>query len=166
MSGAGSRDRSGGANYLCLPEKPKYSKTTRGPDRQSAQIDGVKYGQSYFQPRIKVNKRIHCSLCQVTGKTDSIMIPAAIQCPSDEWQLEYTGHLSVHTGHLSVQSKYSRTEYVCLASNKNLMSVNSGRRIRTLHSLDKVHPGCNVLPCNNEKEYKADIDISCVVCTK
>lgn len=159
MAGADSSDRSdrsGGANYLCLPEKPKYVNSSSGQDRQSAQIDGVKYGESHFQARIKVNKPVHCALCQVVGKIDNIMIPAAIQCTTG-WSLEFTGNLAT-------QSKYGRTEYICLANNDNLMS-GSARRIRTLHSLDKVQPGCDVLPCR-ENEYKKGSDISCVVCTK
>lgn len=160
MAGADISDRSdrdGGANYLCLPEKPKYSNTSKGQDINSARIDGVKYGESNFQSGVRANKPIRCAMCQVVGKTDNIMVPASNKCPQTGWTLEYIGYLAT-------QLKYGRTEYICLADNRNLLS-GTGRRIRTLHSLDKVQPRCNVLPCG-ERHYQTKTGIRCVVCTR
>ena len=157
MSGSLLRDIGSGSNYLCMPKQPKYGKYNSAKNSESGQIDGVTYGNSYSKVDMYMtNKIINCAVCQVSKKSETLMIPASNICPPD-WSLEYQGYVAAQR-----HTDSTRTMYICLEGTYNSKRAGNSRS----GMLNKVTvPKCDILPCGNN-QFKSQIDLSCVVCSK
>ena len=96
-----------------------------------------------------------CSVCQLHGVSNTIMIPATTTCPKG-WNRQYEGFLMAQKRYLK------RTEYICVDKNPNLdPSTVKWDKGGFLHF---VETRCGVLPCrrNEYEEYK---ELSCAVCS-
>lgn len=142
MGGASKRATGGGSNYLCLPEKPSYSKTNEGKQVHNSEID------------IQLDRNLYCAMCERSGKNSMIMYPGSHQCP-EKWDLEYTGTLVA-------QRKSKRTEYVCLSQDR---ITNFNWRRSSLGTTTVSEAACKILPCG-EDTYRSNKNLNCVVCTQ
>ena len=120
----------GGANYLCMPDAPKYSSTlTYRPGVQNhSPIHGAEY-QDPIQGSDQHN--VPCALCHVSSRSVLIMIPAMASCPSD-WTREYYGYL------MSENKGHRRSTFVCV--DKSMESIpDSQANIMVLYSTILKH---------------------------
>ena len=158
--GPGSMKQGGGVNYLCLPNQPTYGTYVPGRNERRTYIDAVIYGSSFRKPYNLANKIIHCSVCEVRKKSQTLMIPGSTRCKPG-WTLEYTGFVATDgVGR-------ERTEDVCLdVASRNSSSVSHMRG--TVGSLDVVSVKCmdGILQCGGVGQYKEDTSLSCVVCSR
>lgn len=154
-----SRDRGSGSNYLCLTENPIYKKYNKGlfKNTAQAQIGGVKYGTTFNADGEQYSKKhIACTVCEVWGKSQTLMVPATDTCPAD-WELNYKGYLSS-------QSSQTRTEYICLDT--EIERTSSSSSTQNTGILDKVGiKKCDILPCGKDR-YEVNKNLQCVVCSK
>ena len=148
--GAGSFYTHSGAavNQLCLPPDPKYLKYK--PDYQGwAELHGVEYetyaGHSH-------DYDMACALCQVHGRTSTIMIPSHYECPFG-WRREYYGYLMAgYHGHKA------STQYTCIdESFEHIPGSKANYNGRLLYTVE-AYCG-NYFPCS-------DKELTCAVCTK
>ena len=81
----------GGANYLCLPQNPKYDKYKNG-HQSSGYVYGAEYEVSdHNGDPFKRNLHDHdapCVVCFVKSRGSMLMMPARNDCPSG-WTEEY-----------------------------------------------------------------------------
>ena len=76
------------ANMLCLPPDPQYySPSSSG----SQYIYGVEYEMGGVNSHAN-ERNMPCALCQVTGRSTTVMIPSHYECPLD-WRKEYNGYI-------------------------------------------------------------------------
>lgn len=162
MSGALSRPgpssikQGGGINFLCLPIKPLYSQYSYGRSERRTYIDNVIYGKSFVGFE---NKIVSCSVCEVGGKTDIVMIPGKHECES-EWTIEYTGYIATNG------KKNERSEYVCIDQIKSKPAISRHMRIY-IASLDLVSFICDYknIFCG-KNNHGSSIILPCVVCSR
>jgi len=146
----------GGANYVCLPEIPKYGNYKPG-FQGSAAIYGTEYEVSAFNP-FSQNLHDHdapCVACYVKTRSSQLMIPATYECPAG-WTREYHGYLM--TGHYNHKS--SKT-FVCVDKDAEAVSGSHANLNGALLYVVEGH--CGSLPC---RPYVAGKELTCVVCTK
>ena len=87
----------GGANYLCLPEKPEYSNYTTGTQIGRAYLYGTEYATGCYIVergpfRSVSGHNVPCAVCFVSERKNVLMIPAQLTCPST-WTREHYGYL-------------------------------------------------------------------------
>lgn len=154
----------GGSNYLCLPENPKYDKNdVIENEGNRAFIYGTEYelGDSNIFDRSGKSGTYFdavCSVCQIKQKNTAIMIPGTTVCPSG-WRSEYHGYIMAQKRYLK------RTEYICVDHKPDLdPSTKNWGKGAFLHF---VETRCGALPCRTSKgnHYKANLELSCVVCS-
>ena len=91
--GESHNHQGGGANYLCLPPKPKYDKYNDG-NQNSGYMYGTEYEiNDYSGSVLKSNLHDHdapCAVCFVKSRGSMLMIPAHNDCPYG-WTEEYHG---------------------------------------------------------------------------
>ena len=153
-------ERGGGANYLCLPERPQYSTYTSGAQSARAYLYGAEYETGLTQrgeigPLSAVNDHnVPCAVCYTSMRGTVVMIPARLTCPSS-WTREYYGYL------MAERSSHYRTMFECVDQNPESVpgSVPNTDGVLFYHTEVK----CNGIPC---PPYETQKEVTCVVCTK
>lgn len=83
----------GGSNQLCLPDSPRYGQYTSGAQQRGLIFPGKYDTSSYAHQLSSVHGKLAtCAACYNSGSSASLMIPAAVNCPSG-WTQEYIGYL-------------------------------------------------------------------------
>jgi len=146
----------GGANYLCLPDKPKY-----GYHKPSYQNSGRMYGTEYEVNTVNpFKKNLHdhdapCVVCYVSSRGSMLMMPARNDCPSG-WTEEYHGYLmTAYHGHKN------QKDFICVDEDAEYVPGTGANRDGAL--LYVVEGACGSLPC---LPYVAGRELTCAVCTK
>ena len=137
---------------LCLPPEPKYLQYQSGYQGY-ARLYGAEYETVSPSPLDHSYQRnVPCALCEVTGRTNKIMIPSRYECPSG-WRREYYGYLMAgYLGHKAA------TQYTCV--DKSLEQIPASGANTDGYLLYTVEAYCNHhIPCS-------DKEVTCVVCTK
>ena len=146
----------GGANYLCMPDAPKYSSTLTY--RPGVQNHSPIHGGEYQYPiQGSHDYNVPCALCHASSRSVLIMIPAMTSCPSD-WTREYYGYL------MSSQRVYKRTTFVCVDESMESITGSQADTNGALFYHTEAHCGTG-LPCT-DTTYNNHKELNCVVCTK
>jgi len=149
--GGSERSHVGAAvNPLCLPQDPQYLLYQSGY-QGTAYLYGAEYQVSGPFDQSD-DRNVPCSVCEVNGRTNKLMIPSRYECPPG-WTREYYGYLMA--GH---RSNNAATQYTCmdesLAQISGSGSSNGGYYFFTVEAL------CSqFIPCSDQ-------EVTCVVCTK
>ncbi|XP_031564259.1 uncharacterized protein LOC116299687 isoform X1 [Actinia tenebrosa] len=146
----------GGANYVCLPETPKYGRYKNGY-QNTALMYGTEYEVSRFNQftRNLHNHDAPCAVCYVTTRSTKMMIPATYACPSG-WTREYNGYL------MSERYKHSHSSnFICVDQNAEAVPGTIANREGAL--LYPVEGVCGSLPC---LPYVDGRELTCAVCSK
>ena len=145
ISGSG-----GGVDFLCLPTEPDFPEGAAAGYQSQSDIFGISYGTTN---RSSNNNTVLCSVCEVTGRSRSIMIPAKSSCPTG-WIKEYQGLLmSQHHSHSS--------GYICVATDMQDFSLPTPSN--NYGGLYVVEVVCDTLKC---PPFIDGYEIGCVLCTK
>ncbi len=147
--GGAAYQKGGGANYLCMPNDPQYSLTTKGGIQGYSHIHGMEYEIPIFYTRN--NDIVTCAVCYTTQHT-SLMIPAKTTCPFG-WTREYYGYL------MSGHGSHERSEFICVDSSMGYLVTSHINGAIIYH----VEASCNGLSCTS---YNSAKELTCVVCTK
>ena len=120
MGGEHYSHHGGGANYLCLPHKPKYDRYRNGV-QGGAYIYGTEYQVSSFVGTV-FKRNIHdyeavCVVCFVKSRGSMLMMPARNDCPSG-WTEEYHGYLMAER----YNHPHSK-DFICLDGDPNMFLV-------------------------------------------
>ena len=146
-------DHTGAAvDPLCLPPNPKYLQYQSGYQAY-ASLYGAEY-KTYSPSPLdhSVDRNVPCALCEVTGRTNKIMIPSHYECPNG-WRREYYGYLMAGR-----RSHKAGTQYTCV--DKSLEQIPGSGAIAHGYLFYTVEAYCgHYIPCS-------DKEVTCVVCTK
>ena len=163
VAGWRPKQSGGGANYLCMPLSPMYSKPPTPGYHPKASLFGVEYGQveDLFAripgqgPQISY-LGVPCAVCRAEKRGSLMMIPARNVCPSRQWTREYHGYLMTET------SNSTRPEYICVDADATGVNVLHSKSHSGKALLTSVLGKCGVLPC---PRYRQDWELTCAVCT-
>ena len=145
----------GGANYLCLPEEPKYSSYRAGVQGHSP-LHGTEYETQTNSPLSHVYEHnVPCAVC-CTSRPKLFMLPARDECPTT-WTLEYSGYLMT----TYYASNHHRTMYECV--DKNPESIPGSAANKNGAVFYHVEATCNGIDC---PPYDPQKELTCAVCTK
>ncbi|XP_064605973.1 short-chain collagen C4-like [Liolophura sinensis] len=154
----------GGANYMCLPKDPQWAKTIDGRQDCVGLMFGAEYQSCAENDHLFSNENadtssiyeqdVPCAVCQSTGRTSHVMIPAKTECPYG-WVREYFGYL------MSSHYEHKRTEWVCVDPAPEVLENGSANMNGALLYFTEV--ACGSLPC---PPYRDGHELTCVVCTK
>ena len=147
----------GGANLLCLPSDPEYSRWGHGATNQVL-LSGAEYRTVNFQPfRSVLFHNIPCAVCYASTRDTVLMIPAKLTCPT-HWTTEYTGYLMAGN-----ENYNGRTLFECIdeqpESDPGLNEHDSTNTALYYH----VEATCNSLFC---PPYNTQKEVTCVVCSR
>ena len=115
VAGSFATQQGGGANYLCLPEKPEFSKYTAGTQIGRAYLHGTEYetgSQTIVDHgpfRSVSGHNAPCAVCFASERENVLMIPARLTCPPS-WTREYYGYLIANAN----ANTYQRSMYECV----------------------------------------------------
>ena len=158
MGGENHNHQGGGANYLCLPPKPKYDKYNDG-NQNSGYVYGTEYEiNDYSGSVLKSNLHDHdapCAVCFVKSRGSMLMIPAQNDCPYG-WTEEYHGYLMT-----AYYDHANQKDYVCV--DKDPEYVLGSKESKDGALLYHVEGQCGSLPC---LPYVNHRELTCAVCTK
>jgi len=146
----------GGANYLCLPDKPKYGFYKNGY-QQSCRVYGTEYEVNTVNP-FKKNLHNHdapCVVCYVKSRASLLMMPARNDCPSG-WTEEYHGYLMTE-----YYVHKNQKDFICVDEDAESVPGSGANRQGAL--LYVVEGECGSLPCPS---YVGGRELTCAVCTK
>ena len=167
---AGPSPHGGGsaANFLCLHSHPEWGTVFNGHQFTTGSIWGASYGLVYtgsgknpvFSSENNGGNALSmqpapCAICEVPGRTQSIMIPARINCPTG-WTKEYSGYL---TGELARNNRL-RSFAICVDQAPEITTGSAAAWNSILHPMDVQ---CGTLPCGT---FPSGKELTCVVCTK
>ena len=139
---------------LCIPKTLnqqylKYERNYQG----HIQLYGAQYKTSTGSPLNHINNcNVPCALCQVTGRTNQIMIPSRYECPNG-WRREYYGYLMA-----GYYGNKAATQFTCVDESLELIPGSGSDGGGYLFYTVEANLNCDIIPCN-EKE------LTCVVCT-
>ncbi|XP_073234221.1 short-chain collagen C4-like [Porites lutea] len=158
MGGENHNHQGGGANYLCLPRKPKYDKYDDG-NQNSGYMFGTEYEiNDYSGSVLKSNLHDHevpCAVCFVKSRGSMLMIPAQNDCPYG-WTEEYHGYLMT-----AYYDHANQKDYVCVDKDPDYILGTKESKDGAL--LYHVEGQCGSLPC---LPYVNHRELTCAVCTK
>ena len=151
----------GGVGPICLPA-PSSKKLEYLEYQPGFQRTGLLYGAEYETGSIQTlsdlqDTNVPCALCQVDGRTSTLMIPGLLTCPSD-WTKEYQGYLM--SSHIV---DAANNQYSCVDDEmtffRGTKPNNDGMKFFTIEI--ENHPSLcpPFLECDGR-------ELSCVVCTK
>ena len=146
----------GGSEYLCLAKNPQWGNVVTGFQSKSY-IYGTEYRTTTNSPFKTPGLTFHdvpCAVCDVTGKSRQLMIPAMMECPNG-WTKEYNGYL------MSAYYTYQTTSFICVDESPQM--AEGGRGNVGGAYIYNVEAACGSLPCPH---YKDGAELTCVVCTK
>ena len=158
-AGSYYNENGGGANYLCLPERPQYSTYTAGTQGGRAYLYGAEYqtggGVDNGPLRSFHDHNVPCAVCYTSTRGTVVMIPAQTTCPSS-WTREYYGYL------MTERSNHHRSTFECV--DHSPQSVPGSIRNTDGALLYHIEVKCNYgIPC---PPYDTQKEVMCVVCTK
>ena len=145
----------GGANLLCLPDDPEYSRYVNGIQGQSP-LRGAEYlATTSQQLHGKYGHNMPCAVCSTSTRSKLLVIPAKLTCPTN-WTTEYTGYLMA-----AAHDHNGRRLFECVDDQpESVPGLNGQDDSNALYY--HVEATCNSLRCppsNSEKE------LTCAVCT-
>ena len=146
----------GGANLLCLPDDPEYSRYESGVQGFSP-LRGAEYQSNTRQPfGSRDDHNIPCAVCSTSIRSKLLVIPAKLTCPTN-WTTEYTGYL------MAAYPGYNgRTLFECIDDQpESVPGLNTYDGDNTLYY--HVEATCNSLSC---PPYDSEKEVTCVVCTQ
>lgn len=141
--------KGGGANHLCLPQRPRYLESIPGTGSLNPKLGPVEY-----QARGLDEYNAPCAVCS-TERPMILMIPGTVDCP-EGWTTEYFGYLMAGREDLHTSS------FICVDRNATTLEGSEGH---TPNSADvyRVEVDCGVIPC---PPYSSEKELTCVVCSK
>ena len=143
----------GGANNLCLPKDPQYSKN----GVPSSSSFSYLYGSEYQSTLVGTHDHnVPCTVCYVATRASTLMIPAHTTCPTS-WTKEYQGYL------MAERHNHARSAvYECVDQGAESVAGSAADNNGALfyHVVGTCGAG---LPC---PPYVTTKTITCVVCTK
>ena len=144
--------RGGGANIVCLPMDPELNilpieDTIHGV----TQMYGSEYESGFLGSQ---NENVPCAVCSVSSRSETIMIPAKVSCPTS-WTREYYGYL------MAENINNFRTTYTCVDEGMEFIPGRTGHADGC--DLWLVEPSCTSLPC---PPYDEEKELACVVCSR
>ncbi|XP_031562344.1 short-chain collagen C4-like [Actinia tenebrosa] len=147
----------GGANYVCLPETPKYGRYKDG-HQDAGYMYGTEYEVNIFNPL--TNDRLHnheapCAVCYVQARSAKMMIPATYECPAG-WTREYHGYLMTER-----HNHKAKSQFICVDQDAEGVPGTHANLDGAL--LYPVEGRCGSLPC---LPYVDGRELTCAVCTK
>ena len=168
---AGARwNRTGSAaNYLCLPDRPRWKNYVPGwrIDNYAGSLGGVEYqfydetSAHYNSPFERVNsgppgailnRPAPCAVCYIE-KSTTLMIPADTQCPM-YWRSEYAGYL------VSESREHFRSQYLCWDEAPEYLPGFENSNDALVYPVETF---CGTLPCS---KYPTGRELACIVCSK
>ena len=152
VAGSGHDHTGAAVDQLCLPPSPKYLQYQSGYQGY-ARLLGAEYETHSPSPLDhSVERNVPCALCEVTGRTNKIMIPSHYECPNG-WRREYYGYLM--TGH---HTHKAGSQFTCM--DKSLEQIPGSGASTNGYLFYTVEAYCgHHIPCS-------DKEVTCVVCTK
>ena len=161
-AGGWYNENGNGVGPICLPApdfQPLEYNDFVQPGLQSlgGMLYGAEYQTNYFQHLSERNNyNIPCALCEVNGRTSTLMLPGLKSCPNG-WTEEYHGYLMSNR-----YNYYSQTQYTCVDEHmkglKGTKANNNGLLLYTIEIAN--HPSlCPPFDCSGK-------ELSCAVCTK
>ena len=137
---------------LCLPPNPQYLEYLSGY-QDYAMLYGAEYEIHAASPINHAEGRNPpCALCEVTGRTNKIMIPSHYECPNG-WRREYYGYLMAGR-----HDRKAATQYTCV--DKSLEQIPGSGVSSDGYGFYTVEAKCGYFFLCSDKE------LTCVVCTK
>lgn len=177
MASPNYRDKGGGTNYLCMPDKALYTSRVDISTADRSFLYPVKFGpvtkvfnmfadkawNSRLQ-RLPEKKRkllnytldykdVPCAVCRVDGATASLMIPAYNVCPPT-WDRQYHGYL------MSQKHDNEKSELICVDVEARGVPNTMNKNANSLLHLTEYK--CGTSPCGRLQPRKA---LACAVCT-
>ena len=154
VAGAQYHHCGGGANHLCMPNKPEYSL----PYRSGVQGYSLLYEAEYEFPihGSSHNHNIPCAVCLATTCEVALMIPGKTSCPpSGSWTEEYEGYIMTEKTTID----HHRSTYECVDKSQEPVPYSQSNTNGALfyHVETSVPFGPHY---NSQKEF------TCVLCTK
>ena len=138
------------ANLLCLPPNPM-----RLPSNQNQGGYYYAYGVEY-QVGGKLNqaneRNMPCAVCEVIGKSTTLMIPSHYQCPSG-WRIEYNGFIMAGRYNHEASSMYNCID-ASVEQIRGSGGDNNGHELYTIYAVSG-----QFLPYTGYA-------LTCVLCTK
>ena len=151
--------KGGGAEKLCLPDKPEYLPNTSNIAQNipsSPHVHGAEYEYSAGPNSDVFQRNVPCAVCYASAKSSTLMIPAKIECPPT-WTREYYGYLSAERG------THYRSSFNCVDVNPEVIKNSSSNGEGALFYYAMSACNSNGLKC---PPYEHGRILSCVVCTK
>ena len=149
----------GGANYICLPDKPEFLSYTPAESKQQSYIYGAEYQSNEGGnngPLASLNEHnVPCVVCYVSTRVSYLMIPAKITCPKT-WTTEYQGYLMTERYDLK-----NNAVHECVDKDAESIPGSAGNTNGALFY--HIQATCNGLLC---PPYDQEKELACVVCTK
>ena len=146
----------GGANLLCMPSDPEYSRWGNGVTSH-VPLTGAEYRAEHRQPfRNVMYHNIPCAVCYASTRDTVLMIPAKLTCPT-HWTTEYTGYLMA-----GKELSNGRTLFECIDQQPQSdpgLNEPDGNNALYYH----VEATCNSLFCI---PYNTQKEVTCVVCSR
>ncbi|XP_045194664.2 uncharacterized protein LOC123550299 [Mercenaria mercenaria] len=110
MAGADYTETGGGANHLCLPEDPTWSKYVdgynNGAEKYGTEIELVDHVSSTIFGKQTNNQDIPCAVCR-SIRSSYVMVPARANCYPG-WTQEYGGYI------VAAYPSRHKADYICL----------------------------------------------------
>ena len=156
-AGGHYKHKGGGAEYICLPNQPKYAKYT-DTFESAGGIYGAEYEVSSFNP---FDRNVHehdapCVVCYIRSRGTQLIIPARNDCPHG-WTEEYHGYLMTqHWGY------DQGGNFICVDEEPE--SVPGSHRGHDGALLYLVQAHCGYL--STCPPYYRGRELTCAVCTK
>ena len=146
----------GGANYICLHDKPEFLEVTPGLQNHRGRLYGTEY-EIFSSPPALADLHDHnapCAVCSTRARRETMMIPGRITCEQG-YTREYYGYLMTeYTGH-------RRSTHICVDVNAESLPGNVANTNGDLFYFVEVV--CNGISC---PPYKDGYEVTCVVCTR
>jgi hypothetical protein len=161
MAGGDYAERGNGANSLCLPDDPTWSKYVDGHNGGSKiygteiEVGQISVSNALFGKNVN-DEDIPCVVCK-SSRSSHVMVPARANCYPG-WTEEYSGYI------VAAYPSQSKVDYVCLDA--GLEFAPHGAANDNDHLVRPVEVQCGVhgsLPC---PPYVDGRELACIVCTK
>ncbi|CAG2220234.1 unnamed protein product [Mytilus edulis] len=157
-AGNAKYEKGGGANFLCLPKDPEWRSYSDSKATYIGRVFGVEYqikDNSVYSTSFH-DKEMPCSVCLITEKSTSLMVPGKVTCPTG-WTKEYTGYLMSQ----AIAGNRQPSEYICV--DENLDAVDGNKADNDQGNVYLVEGVCGSLKC---PPYVGGRELTCVVCSK
>ena len=150
-----------GVGPICLPapksQPLEYNDYVQPGLQRMSLLYGAEYETQYFQHLSeKHNYNIPCALCEVNGRTTTLMLPGLKSCPNG-WTEEYHGYLMSNA-----HNHASQTQYTCVDEHmKGLKGTQANDDGLLLYTIEIDNHPSLCPPFDGSGQ-----ELSCAVCTK